>query len=165
MMVKPQGLMQQLHPYLHMFCRLVIAWVFLQSGWAKLQHLEAFYQDALNYKILPDMLTYFYAVCLPWLELLAGGYILLGLFLRFAASLAGLLTLSFVIAISIALGRGDAINCGCYIGGESSPVSAELLLRDIGLLLLCAYLTWKPLGLATLDKVLQDPDKHTLTNA
>lgn len=122
------------------FLRLVLAAVFIQSGWDKLQHLDAFYAAAQNYKILTPTLTYFYSVALPWLEIMAGLYLLLGLFIRFAAGLSGALLLSFLIALGIALTRGDAIDCGCFVGGKSEPINWGLFIRDCCLLAGCIAL-------------------------
>lgn len=148
-------LLTRIQPFLHLACRLFLGYIFLSSGWEKLQHLTDFYQTVISYKVLPDQLAYFYAVCLPWLELFAGAYLILGLFVRFTASLSSLLTLSFIIAISIALATGNEVDCGCYINGKSDPVSVGLLLRDIGLLMLCGYLIWKPKSSWTIDAILQ----------
>jgi len=114
--------------------RVILAWVFIQSGWDKLQHLDAFYAAAQNYKILTPTLTYFYSVALPWLEIMAGVYLLLGLFMRFAAGLTTALMLSFIVALGIALTRGDAIDCGCFVGGKSEPITWGLFIRDCCLL-------------------------------
>lgn len=135
-------LLSRLSQVAHLLIRLSTGWVFVQSGWEKLHHLPEFYQAAQNYHILPPTLTHFYAVCVPWLEVLGGGYLLLGLFIPFAAALNGLLLLSFIIAISMVLIRGEAIDCGCFVGGRAEPVTPALLFRDINLLLGCIYLYW-----------------------
>ncbi len=125
----------QINRYAQPLLRLALAWIFIQSGWAKLQNLDAFYQAAQNYKILTPTLTYFYSVVLPYLELMAGVYLLAGLFIRFAASLSGVLTVSFLIALFIALTRGDTIDCGCFVGGKSEPITWGLFYRDSLMLL------------------------------
>jgi uncharacterized membrane protein YphA (DoxX/SURF4 family) len=118
--------------------------LFLWSGWEKLNHLDAFYQAAQQYKVLPELLTHFYAAALPWLEILGGVYLILGLFTRAAAWATGAMTLSFMIAITLVLLRGEAVDCGCFVGGKSEPVTWALWARDLALLLGSLYLGWIP---------------------
>ena len=149
------SILNQINRYLQPALRLLLAWIFIQSGWDKLQHLEAFYTAAQNYKILTPTLTYFYSVVLPWFEIMAGLYLLVGLFIRFSAALCGLLTLSFLIALGIVLTRGDAIDCGCFVGGKSEPITWGLFIRDCFLLLGSAYLWQFPQNPYSLDTWLQ----------
>lgn len=148
--------LEKCHPVLQLVFRLVLAWVFIDSGWEKLYQLDTFYISAQNYKILPPLLTYFYAACVPWLEILAGVYLLLGLFRRFASALTGALLVSFLIAIAVVLIRGDAIDCGCYVGGHSEPVTWELFARDALFLMMCVYLFFSPVWPVSLDVALTD---------
>ena len=120
--------------------RAIIGGVFLQSGWAKLEVMPQFIKSVQNYELLPADLAYFYANALPWAEILAGVYLLLGLFIPFAALLTGSMLLSFLIAIGMVLLRGDAIDCGCFIGGKQEPVTWGLFFRDLLMLLGCVYL-------------------------
>lgn len=112
--------------------RLILGAVFLVSGCMKLGHLEQFYEMAQAYKILSPGMTQLYAAWLPWLEILAGAGLILGLFIRFSAALTALLLLSFLIALGQALLRGEAIDCGCFLGGaKPEPVSWNLWFRDV----------------------------------
>lgn len=112
--------------------RLVLGGVFLSSGYAKLAHLDLFYQSAQGYNILTPALTQLYAGALPWLEMLAGLFLLLGLYTRYAAMLTGSLLLSFLIAIGWVLLNGQAADCGCFLGGsQPAPVTWDLWLRDL----------------------------------
>lgn len=123
--------------------RVLLGGVFLSSGWQKLDNLQLFYQTAQGYKILTPELTQLYAGWLPWLEILAGALLLLGLFRRFAAGLLGALLLSFLIALGWVLFRGETVHCGCFLGGsQASPVTWELWFRDLFLLIAAGYLVW-----------------------
>lgn len=125
----------QLYSIVSLLLRLVLGGIFLSSGLEKLSHLELFYTTAQGYKILTPELIQVYAGWLPWLEILAGVCLILGLFTRFAAGLAALLLTSFLIAVGMVLLRGDAVDCGCFLGGaKASPVSWELWFRDLLLL-------------------------------
>lgn len=152
---------EKAHPVIQLAFRLLLAWVFIESGCEKLRHLDHFLITAQSYKVLPPGITYFYAVCVPWFEMLAGLYLLLGLFRRFAAGLTGALLVSFLIALAIVLIRGDVIDCGCYVGGKSEPVSWELFARDTLFLLMCVYLYFSPSLPLSLDSLLAPPPEKT----
>ena len=124
--------------------RLILGVVFLQSGIAKLGQITVFIQSVDSYALLPHPVAVFYGHLLPWLEVLAGSYLLLGLFLSSTAVLTGLLLVSFLIAIGSALVTGKTIDCGCMIGGAQEPVSWLLFFRDFLMLLGCVYLFKTP---------------------
>lgn len=136
--------------------RVGLGGIFLSSGWEKLTHLALFYQTAQGYKILTPELTQIYAGWLPWLEILAGAMLLLGVFRRFSVGLIALLLLSFLIALAWVLLRGDTVDCGCFLGGsQASPVTWELWLRDLFLLMASAYLWWVKSFPWSLDQIFQ----------
>lgn len=136
--------------------RLGLGGIFLSSGLQKLAHLDLFYQTAQGYHFLTPNLTQLYAGWLPWLEILAGSLLLLGLFRRFSAILTSLLLLSFLVAIGWVLFRGDTVDCGCFLGGsQASPVTWELWIRDLFLLFAAAFLVWTKFFPWGLDGFLQ----------
>ncbi len=141
--------------WLQWVVRMGLGVMFVWSGIEKLIHFEAFEQAALNYNLLPPIVTKVYAVMLPWVEILAGGYLIVGFLTRFAAGLVVAMMLSFLVAIGVVLVRGDAIDCGCMIGGQSEPVTWWKFAEDVGLLGLAAMLIRWPLGALSMDRWLQ----------
>jgi uncharacterized membrane protein YphA (DoxX/SURF4 family) len=84
--------------------------------------------------MLPDTFINFMALTLPWLEIVCGVLIVVGVFTRGSALLIGFMLLVFIIAISFALLRGLDISCGCFSsGGENTGhgIALDLLFRDI----------------------------------
>ena len=86
-----------------------------------------------------------FALVLPWLELLAGVALLLGLWTRSSAALVGLLLVVFIAAISFNLYRKNAIDCGCFdvtaVGRSVAERLSDMrwdILRDLGVLALAA---------------------------
>ncbi len=136
--------------------RIWLGWVFVESGWAKTQNLAAFYNAAHAYKLLPPMLTQLYASMLPWVELLAGGLLLLGFLTRWMSGTISLMLLSFIIAIGWALYLGDEIDCGCFVGGVVEPVTWGLMIRDVIMLVASVYLILRPSTFLSLDGWLND---------
>lgn len=147
----------QRQAWLMIVLRLVLGGIFLSSGYAKLAHLDLFYQSAQGYQILTPELTQLYAGALPWLEMLAGACLLLGLWTRFAAILTANLLITFLMAIGWVLVTGKAADCGCFLGGtQPSPVTWDLWLRDLLMLagaVLAALISANPWSL---DSLLQN---------
>jgi putative oxidoreductase len=114
--------------------RLGLGALFVYAGLMKLRDPGEFAIEIANYRLLPGLAPYG-AVMLPTVEIVAGlGAIVLPRTWRRAAALviAGLM-LMFTVAVSVALARGINIDCGCF-GGDSSPITALTLLRDLAML-------------------------------
>ena len=94
--------------------RLILGGVFLYAGFEKILHPAAFAEIIFNYRILPDVLTPFAAVVLPWLEVFVGLALFLGMWLPGAVFLCNLLLVIFLGALAFNLTRGLAIHCGCF---------------------------------------------------
>lgn len=118
-------------------CRLIVGCVFIYASLDKLQHPDAFAQAIHNYRMVPYALLHAMAMLLPILEMVTGVALVVGLWQRGAALLTGLLTVIFMVAISVALSRGLDISCGCFHTDGGHGVGLSLLARDAVLLLLC----------------------------
>jgi uncharacterized membrane protein YphA (DoxX/SURF4 family) len=84
---------------------------------------------------------------MPWLELLCGVALILGIWPRAARNLIALMLIVFIVAISINLFRGNAIDCGCFNVADAGKTYEQRLsdmkldiFRDLGMLLLVAQL-------------------------
>ena len=84
--------------------RLVLGIIFLAAGISKLFHPGEFVSLAVSYHILPVFLAQVYGYTLPFIELVAGLLLVLGLFTRWAAAIGLAMTGSFIIATVAALG-------------------------------------------------------------
>jgi putative oxidoreductase len=125
------------HPYTSLIGRMVLGGVFVYASWYKLVSPEEFARSILNYRILPPVTVNLFAIILPWLELICGLLLLVGLFTGGSSLLvAGMLTV-FLVALSAALIRGIDISCGCFSSKGATPLTWGLLVRD-GILLALA---------------------------
>ncbi len=88
-----------------------------------------------NYQLLPALFVNLVAIVLPWVELLCGIFLLIGIARNGSALVLAGLTLVFIVAISFNIARGLDFDCGCFGSGHTPPW--RLLLRDIGLLFCC----------------------------
>lgn len=123
---------------LAMFCRLVLAAVFLSAGFAKLGKWEHHRVIVEEYQIMPLRLVPLFVRGEVWLEVLAGLLLLLGV--GVGSWLAGLLLISYTLAIGINLLRGrNRISCGCGGVVGDHQLSWWLVLRNLGLFVANAF--------------------------
>lgn len=140
-----------IHSILPVFLRLGLGGVFLDSGMGKLFHLNVFFGKVAEYHILSPVIAYGFGAFLPWVEALAGLYLIFGLFIRFSAVLTLAMLASFLVAAVIVIIRGDTVDCGCFIGGSlpdhtsgrHSYVGWPLFFRDLLMFIAAGYLCWR----------------------
>lgn len=100
--------------YLSFAFRLALGITFIVSGIGKLSAGSVFVDEVAEFDLLPDILNGVYGTALPWVEIIVGALLILGLVLRFASAVGILTTLSFIIANSVVLYRGLDLECGCF---------------------------------------------------
>ena len=93
---------------------LIVGGIFIYAGVIKGMDPVGFANDIDNYKILPWPLTVRLAFYLPWLEILCGLAVILGLLYRGGLLILTMLISIFIIASVIAKARGLDITCGCF---------------------------------------------------
>ena len=124
--------------------------VWLYAGATKIGNLEANLVSVESYQLpFPSWLITFVGYAMPPVELALGALLIIGLFTRLAAIATVLGMAVFIAGISWAWANGLNINCGCFSPGGELPVSEEPtylldIFRDAGLMLLAAYLAWRP---------------------
>jgi uncharacterized membrane protein YphA (DoxX/SURF4 family) len=130
-------------PWLTARVQFVLAAVFVVAGVGKIMDPPGFAHEIHNYRLVPGVAINVLAIVLPWIEVVAGLALFVGLARRSAARIFGVLLLVFIVALSINLVRGRAVDCGCFGGPKVPKTDAERLgdmrvgiARDIGLLLL-----------------------------
>ena len=117
--------------------RVVLGVIFIYASLDKIAHPDQFARIIYNYKILPGFLINVFAITLPWVELIAGVLLILGLFTESASLLISFMLMIFVVAISINLYRGVDLNCGCFSTDPAGKKEgASLLIKDFLLLFL-----------------------------
>lgn len=113
--------------------RIALGLVFVVAGLAKIVNLGAFADQVHNFRILPVALENLAAMTLPWIEVVAGLALLLGLRARSGAVLAAVLMAVFTVAVAQAMARGLDFECGCFGTADSTRVGLEKLLQNLGL--------------------------------
>ena len=121
--------------YLLLVIRIIVGGIFIYSALTKITDLGYFAKSLYNYRILPEVTLNLFALLIPWLELIIGLLIVLGIFVRESALLGGILMIVFIAAISIAIVRGLDIECGCFGTKDGSRVGLMRIIEDLLILL------------------------------
>jgi putative oxidoreductase len=134
-------------PWLTVRVQIALGVFFVAAALPKLVDPPSFAHMIYNYRLVPGAFVNLMALVMPWLELLAGLALIFNIWTRASAALIGALLLVFVVAISLNLARGNAIDCGCFDVSAANKTVAERLaamrldvLRDLGMLLMVAQI-------------------------
>ena len=116
------------------FLGLVLGW----AGIVKIRNPEAFIKIVTAYDLLSEELAVLWGIFLPWIELVTGSFLFLGLWHKSAVLSSSGLFLIFAVAVSINILRGADIACGCF--GFNDTNLYVVLLQDLVFLLCCCFL-------------------------
>jgi uncharacterized membrane protein YphA (DoxX/SURF4 family) len=137
------------HPWLTIRVQIALGIFFVVASLPKLGDPPSFAHMVYNYRIVPGALINLMALTMPWIELLCGLALILGIWKDAARTIIALLLLVFIVAISINLMRNNAIDCGCFDVTAAGKTHEEriadmhfVVIRDLGMLLMCAQLWW-----------------------
>ena len=117
--------------------QIVIGVVFLAAALAKIGDMATFASQIHTFRIVPVWSENLVAMTLPWVELVAGLCLVLGIRARGAAILATILMVVFLVAVGQAVGRDLDIECGCFGTADAARVGTQKLFENT-LLTLCA---------------------------
>jgi uncharacterized membrane protein YphA (DoxX/SURF4 family) len=123
--------------YFLLICRVIIAFIFIYAGAEKISNPESFAVSISNYKILPTSLINIFAITLPWIELVSGVLLLLGIFVKENSIINLSLLFVFTLAIIISMFRGLNIDCGCF--GADNKIGLLKLIEN-SLMILATFL-------------------------
>jgi putative oxidoreductase len=93
---------------------IIVGGIFIYAGVMKIIDPVGFANDIDNYKMLPWAISVRLAFYLPWLEILCGLAVILGLLYRGGLLILTILISIFIIASVTAKVRGLDITCGCF---------------------------------------------------
>ncbi|WP_232778484.1 MauE/DoxX family redox-associated membrane protein [Carbonactinospora thermoautotrophica] len=143
-------------PWISTLVRVALAGIFGAAGLLKIGDPNGSVRAVQAYQLFPNNVAQLIGYALPFLEIALALVLLVGLATRFAAVVGGLLLLAFIGGVASAWARGLSIDCGCFGGGgQVAPGETrylEEILRDIGFLVLAAWLAFFPRSRFTLDR-------------
>ena len=123
--------------------RLLLGSIFLFASVEKAADPLTFAVMIDNYQILPFDFSLFAATFLPWVEMVCGLTLILGVFRSGSAFLIGLMTAVFTIAIVSALARDLDISCGCFtLDPEVSKIGWRKVAENAGIIVLSVFLVY-----------------------
>ena len=138
--------------------RLFLGAVLIYAGAVKVGRPLTAERAVQAYEIFPMELAGWIGLALPFVEIVLGVLLVLGLFTRPVAVIATALMVAFILGIAQAWARGLTIDCGCFGGGGQIGANEtrypQEIARDVGFALTGAWLVWRPRSLASLDRIL-----------
>ncbi len=137
------------HPWLTIRVQIALGAIFVVAALPKIADPPSFAHMIYNYRLLPAGLINISALTMPWVELLIGLALIVGVWKRPARWIITAMLVVFIVAIAVNLARNNAIDCGCFDVSAAGKTHEErikdmwlVILRDLGMLLMCAQLWW-----------------------
>ena len=128
--------------YLLFLFRIIVGLVFIYAGTLKISDPAGFSDAINNYDLLPLSFVNFFAITLPWIEVVAGLFLLFGISVKENSFIISAMLVVFLLAIVISLGRGLNIECGCF--GTSSGTKVGIIkLVENSILLIFSFVLIK----------------------
>ncbi len=117
--------------------RILIGGIFIFSGLGKLLGpYQNFLYVVQAYQLLPSWGEFLTAQIFPWIELLVGVFVFLGMWIPWGLRGAAVLFGIFVVVVGQALIRGLPLeNCGCFGGLVHFKPQTVIIMDSAGLLL------------------------------
>jgi len=132
--------------------RVVIGGIFIVAGASKIGHAPLFAAQIAGFRILPEPVVAPLAVVLPFLEILLGGYLIVGFFTRVAAWAAVVMLALFDLAIASAVVRGLTVSCGCFGPNDATVTTWSEVARDALFVALALIIALRPPGTLAIDR-------------
>ena len=127
-----------------LFARLFLGFVFAYSGFTKLMQPAAHFSAVIaDYGVVPVSLIPAIAVVIPWVEFFVGGFLLLGYAVKPSAVVAAVMSMSFLILLSMTYRFTGSFpeDCGCFGEGSFFHLSGgQVIFLDLVDLALAAVL-------------------------
>lgn len=149
--------------------RVALGGLFCIAAVSKLQEPQTFAEAIKAFKVVDHIalghLIATAAFVIPWVELIAGAALVLGLWSRAAALTIALALAAFIAGLVSVIARGIDASCSCF-GNLNlfclSAVGACQVIRNSVMLLPAVYLVWRGGGRIALDALIDrspDPDR------
>jgi len=119
--------------WIELAARWILGLTFIYASFHKILSPADFAKIVYGYDLFPHALINLIAIIIPFLELVAGLALIIGLYPRSAAIIITALLLAFIVVLTINLIRGHEFDCGCFSTGQSGYTSSPqvTLVRDI----------------------------------
>ena len=110
-----------------------------------------------TYQILPLSLVNLQAIILPWVELVVGVLLIIGLLTRPAALVTIGMNIMFIAAIAMALAADLQLQCGCFAAADvGDQMDSSLIVRDAIFMVIGAVVVYIRPDRLTVDRWLDN---------
>jgi uncharacterized membrane protein YphA (DoxX/SURF4 family) len=124
--------------------QIILGLLFLVASLAKIVDVTSLASQVHNFRLVPLWSEHLVAMTLPWIELMAGLALVLGIRARAGAWVAGALLLAFTFGIVLAMARGLNFECGCFGTADGTRVGWTKLGENLGMLALAVVGSLRP---------------------
>ena len=113
--------------------RWILGLTFIYASYSKILAPADFAKIVYGYDLFASEIINLIAITLPFIELVAGLALILGVYPRSAALIINGMLVAFIIVLSINLIRGHEFDCGCFSTQQTGKFSSaeSTLVRDI----------------------------------
>ena len=94
--------------------RIILGVVFIYASYSKILDPISFSDNIHNYHITPTAIENLAALIIPWMELIVGVFLIIGVFLEGTISITIGMLIFFIFILSQAVFRGIDVHCGCF---------------------------------------------------
>lgn len=118
------------HPLVALVFRLYLGGLFIYASLYKINYTSEFAETIASYQLVPYWGVNLLAVILPWIEMISGILLIIGIRTRTVSAVIGCLLILFTLGILYNLALGSEISCGCFQSLDD-PISGWTVLRDL----------------------------------
>ena len=120
---------------IYQIVRIFLGVLFIAASWEKIVQPEAFATIIENYKILPAILVNATAYILPWIEMICGALLIIGIYVKGSTLIVSAMMIVFISLLIVSQIRGLDITCGCFsLSLETSKSMYYYIVRDLAIL-------------------------------
>jgi uncharacterized membrane protein YphA (DoxX/SURF4 family) len=135
--------------------RLLLGGPLVAAGALKAGDPSSLAANIAAFRLLPAAIIGPLALALPYLELMLGGYLIVGLFTRVAATLATFEFLSYAAVIASAVVRRIPAGCGCFGPRDTALADWPHVVFDLALAAASAVVAYAAPGAFAVDRILR----------
>jgi uncharacterized membrane protein YphA (DoxX/SURF4 family) len=124
--------------WIELTARWILGLTFIYASYHKILAPSDFAKIIYGYELFPHAAINLIAIILPFIEMVTGLALILGIYPRSAALIINGLLIAFAVVLSINLIRGHEFDCGCFSVQKAGFFSSAkpTLVRDIIYLIL-----------------------------
>lgn len=147
--------------------RIVMGVMMIYSGFIKALDPIVFESIIMKYNIIPNFFAPYPAIVLPYLEIIIGIFLVIGMRVKASAFLSMGLMVMFAVFIAINIARGESFDCGCFrfdwLGlGISETISYTLLVRNFILFILFLIIFKTERHLFSIENIIEKEDLQNI---